>query len=194
MPDARDAREAQDAWGRARPVAAIGGELLDQLLRVEPSRNQHPPLAYRPCRVALKDGRTLDRVYVVEAAPYIRLWGVWPEDDRAKPWVPIGDVVRIEDSPARLPARLATKLYAAGESGMGYCLFALILRDGRRVSCLTGNAVDFPGLPADVTPDMVVDVVPHSGDPQPHVPPLEYYWCLYAPSTHTLRQESIPAP
>jgi hypothetical protein len=41
--------------------------------------------------------------------------------------VAIQDVTQIADSPVRLPAELANQLYAAGESGMGYVVFTVVL-------------------------------------------------------------------
>lgn len=118
---------------------------------------------YRPCRVTLTSGETRDYVYVVDAERYIRIWGVWPSDDDAKESVSMADVVGIEDSPRRLPAVLANKIYEAGESGMGYVVFTVVLNDGRRLPYVTGNAVDFPSLPPGVTTDDVADVLPHEG-------------------------------
>lgn len=123
---------------------------------------------------------------VVHADEYFRVWGVWPEADRAKRSIRIEDVVRVESSPYRLPAALANKLYAAGESGMGYTLFIVVPADGRRLPFTTGNAVDFPALPDGVRTDDVLDVPPHEGreyfqqrSTPPHMRSVEYDWCLY---------------
>ena len=156
----------------------IDGVLRAQLHRVEPSSDGR--CEYRPCRVRLRGGQVRDCVYVVEADRYILGWGIWPEDDPGKDSVRLEDVVEIDESPRRLPAPLANKLYAAGESGMGYVVFTLLLRDGRRVPCLTGNAVDFPTLPEGVTPDDVVDVLPHEGRGREEQGTMHpYAWCLY---------------
>ncbi len=143
-------------------------------------------MVYRPCRVTLDDGSVQDRVYVVEASPYKRSWGVWPEDDSAKRSVPVERVEAIESSPTRLPAHLATKMYEAGESGMGYCVFRLVLTDGTTLDCLTGNAVDFIAWPPGVSPGDVVDLLPHAGDARSNpecVRGTEYAWCLYEPGS-----------
>ena len=55
-------------------VSVISEELFRQLLGVEPSRDGE--MEYRPCRVRLKDGQTLDRVYVADATTYLGLWGI----------------------------------------------------------------------------------------------------------------------
>jgi hypothetical protein len=167
-----------------REYSAIKPSLLDQLMRVEPSDDG--TVKYRPCRVALKNGQSLDRVYVVDAESYIKMWGVFPEDDKGKNSIAIDDVTQIESSRLRLPPRLANKMYHAGESGMGYCLFTLVLKDGRRLPYITGNAVDFPNLPQDVTTEMIVDLLPNVGREffqsktiDPMTRGAEYYWCLY---------------
>jgi hypothetical protein len=41
-------------------------------------------LTYRPCAVSLHNGAGVDCVYVVEANAYIRMWGVWPDQDKGK--------------------------------------------------------------------------------------------------------------
>lgn len=177
------------AWERGWcPYGSLSAVLREQLLSVEPSVDG--ALKYRPCQITFRDGRLLDRVYVQEAGSYARVWGVWPENDNGKRSVHIEDVARIEESPTRLPVYLANKLYAAGESGMGYCLFTLDLEDERQFVCLTGNAVDFVELPPDVRPAVIRDVLPHVG--RDHVLQGNYlegapcYWCLYSerPTTH----------
>jgi len=73
---------------------------------------------------------------------------------------------------------------------MGYCVFTLILKDGRELPYVMGNAIDFPNLPEDVTSSMIVDLLPHEGmnelhderggyHPYPHTLGADYYWCLY---------------
>ena len=169
-------------WSRFPVIPAL---LWHQLLQIEPSR--HGECEYRPARVVLRTGQTYDRVYLVEARRYIRVWGLWPEDS-AKKTVELGEVERLEESRLRLPAQLANKVYDAGESHMGCHVFTVILSDGRRLPCATGNAVDFPSLPEGVTSADVVDVVPHEGGigdgsgPPAQLGP-DCHWCLYnAPS------------
>jgi len=128
----------------------------------------------------LIDGRVLDRVYVQGAYTWKASWGVWPEDDRGKAAISIDEVASISDSPARLPAALASRLLEAGESGMGYTKFTLVLRGGRRINAMTGNAVDFPALPPGVSATEIVEVVPHvhDGEPAPASPEPSYVWWL----------------
>jgi hypothetical protein len=163
-----------DLVGQERAFTPLAPHLRDQLRRVPPSRDHL--MKYRPCRVVLRNSTVLERVYVAEAAAYVRAWEVWPEEP-----VPATEVVRIEERPWRLPARLADKMYAAGETAMGGCLF-VVAPDGRRYACETGNAVDFPGLPEGVDPRGLVDLLPHEGRDAARLPPLDYRWCLYARS------------
>jgi hypothetical protein len=34
--------------------------------------------------------------------PYLRTWGIYPGDDRGKMSIPIQEVLKVEDSPAKL--------------------------------------------------------------------------------------------
>ena len=158
--------------------AVISPGLLAQVEAVTPSIDGS--LLYRPCQVVLSDGRTVDRVYLLEAWTWKGVWGAWPRDDRDES-IDIGSVVSVSESPSRIAPELANRLLEAGESGMGYTKFTLVLRDGRRINTVTGNAVDFPGLPAGVVASDVVDVVPHQhvGDSETTMPVPPYRWCLY---------------
>jgi len=159
--------------------SAVSGELRVQLEAIPTSGDGL--VAFRPCDVILKDGRRVDRVYVMPEEPYIMIWGVWPEDDKGKKAIRIDDVATVEDSCHRLPVRLANKLYTAGESGMGYAIFTVVFDDGSRLAVQTGNAIDFIDYPAGKGPRNVVDVLPHVGRDAPdlHRGP-EYHWCLYS--------------
>jgi hypothetical protein len=137
-------------------------------------------LWYFPCRVTLKDGRILDTVYIEPEMPYLRWWGVYPENDRGKRSVKIGDVAKVEDSPTRLPAQFANQVYDHGESGMGYTIFTVVFSDGQRQACIGGNAVDFIQYPNGKGPNDVAAVLPHEGRNTEWVPAPDWYWCLYS--------------
>jgi len=81
------------------------------------------------------DGSVNRCVYIQDAGPWFEHWGVDPEDDSGKRNLHIDTVAEINDSPLRLGAGFATRVYEAGESGMGYCVFRLILsgRSGGRL-------------------------------------------------------------
>jgi hypothetical protein len=137
-------------------------------------------LWYFPCRVTLRDGRIIDTVYIEPEMPYLRWWGVYPEDDRGKKFVKIEDVVKVEDSPTRLPVRFANQIYDHGESGMGYTIFTVIFSDGTRQAYSSGNAVDFICYPDGKEPNDVVAVLPHEGKYAQPVAAPDWFWCLYS--------------
>lgn len=159
--------------------------VLPDLIRVgldKISPSGEGKLQYFPCQVTLKSGESLDTVYIVSEAPYLYYWGKYPEDDPAKEWIRIEDVVEVEDSPTRLPARFANKVYRQGESGMGYSIFTVVFVDGSRQACVAGGAIDFISYPFGKGPSDVVDILPGEGrDAQPIKGP-RYYWCLYSES------------
>ena len=135
---------------------------------------------YRPCIVTLHDGSMQDRVYLAEAQPWFRYWGVWPEDDDGKLSIDIRAVAAIAESPSRLPPQAANALYAAGESGMSYTIFTVEFADGSSVPIVTGNAIDFIDYPPGQSKDTVVKVLPHVGRDAPKIRRApHYHWCLY---------------
>lgn len=157
--------------------------LREQLARIAPSMDG--TLAYHPTQVRLCDGRIIDRVYVVEADAYKHVWGIWPWEDAGKSYIPLEEIEDLWESPSRLPAALATRQYRQGESGMGYCIFMLVLSDGRRAPCVTGNAVDFPQLPDGVSMHDVVDLLPGEGREEVEGSAgrsPEYHWSFYRTS------------
>jgi hypothetical protein len=166
--------------GHPQAYPRLSPELAEQLARVPKSSDGY--VEYAPCRVTLRSGEVIDRVFVVEQAAFRRVWRASLPNE-----VPIADVVSIEDCAVRLPAPLANELYKAGESGMGYVLFTVRLRDGSLRPFATGNVVDFPNWPPGVDPRDVLDVEPHAGratfrdrPPGPHERSADYSWCLYS--------------
>ena len=161
----------------SRDYGLLGDGLAAQLAAFDPSYDGY--CHYWPSRVTLLDGAERDFVVFAEADEYFRPWGIWPEDDPGKRSVAIEEVAAIQESSKRLPARLAEKLYARGESGMGYYAFTAILRDGRELPFVTGGVVDFPALPQDVGGADVVDVLRGVGGVYPAESSEDYSWCLF---------------
>ncbi|TNE60883.1 MAG: hypothetical protein EP335_17755 [Alphaproteobacteria bacterium] len=100
-----------------------------------------------PCDIVLKDGSTRARVAILVGGFGASGWAVGA--DREIVW---NDVQYVHESPERLPARIANKLYEVGEAGMGYLLFWLEDASGRTARCYSGNVVDF-GYVADAAND-----------------------------------------
>ena len=158
-------------------VKPITEKQKEQLLKVIPSRDS--VMEYRPCQVSLKNGEIKDFVYVVEENSYMRMWGVMPDADSGKSYILIEEVENITSSPNRLKPELANKLYEAGESGMGYCVFKVIFDNGQTLDVLTGNAIDFIPIPKGLTAENIMNVLPHEGSRKNYIPGPDYYWCLY---------------
>ncbi len=114
----------------ARNYPQLSANLEAQLHAIEPTHDGM--MEYFPCMVLLADGKQHDCVYIAEAQPYIRIWGVWLDDDQGRKAIPIEEVAQIQPSPTRLPVRFAREMYAVGESGMGGCIFTLCFTDGTR--------------------------------------------------------------
>jgi hypothetical protein len=153
-------------------------KLREDLRNITPSMDGD--LTYWPCAARMKDGTVLVCVYVVPEGPYIKSWGVYPQQDRAKSYISLGDVDALAESPRRLPAQFANKLHKSGESGMGYTIFTVVFADGSRQAYGTGNAVDFIRYPEGKTQSDVVDVLPHEGRNAEPVSCPDYYWCLFS--------------
>ena len=161
-----------------RRYPKLPSELAEQLALVAPTTDG--PMTYRPCKVTLDTGSDQDFVYVADAASYIKVWGIWPDQDHGKREIRIENVRKISESPSRLPPLFSQKLYDAGESGMGYVVFELSFRDGSRSCHLSGNATDFVRLPDGKMMRDVVAVHPHEGrERSGHLHAPDYWWCLY---------------
>jgi hypothetical protein len=98
--------------------------LRARLARIEPSVDRTvraDPCRYYPCTVTLTSGARVDRVHLAEARSWRRAWGVWPEDDRGKPWIDgrdglprlTGEVVLMNVNAASL-GRIAPGVAAGG--------------------------------------------------------------------------------
>ncbi|MEX2218871.1 MAG: hypothetical protein WD749_08930 [Phycisphaerales bacterium] len=133
------------------PANILPPRLVDQLQRIAPSRDRHSRIY--PCKLVLIDTSVIERALLIEEAHGLRSKGIALED-----------IALIEETPWRLPRGLANALYDAGESGMGYAVFKMKLRDGRVIaSHNSGALVDYPGLPQGVRGSDVVEVYPHLG-------------------------------
>jgi hypothetical protein len=161
-----------------RQFPALPAKLREDLRAITPSMDGD--LTYWPCSARMKDGTVLVCVYVVADEPYIKHWGIYPQQDRGKSYISLSDVDALAESPRRLPAQFANKLYKSGESGMGYTIFTVVFADGSRQAYVGGNAVDFIRYPEGKGHSDVIDVVPHEGRSAEPVRRPEYYWCLFS--------------
>jgi hypothetical protein len=148
-------------------------DFIAQVEAIEPSNTGGIiPQKYRPCRLMLADGQIIPRAICVENHRGFTI------DSRIFP----NTVVRIEPSAERMPADLASKLYAAGESGMGYVIFRMTMKDGTSHIFVTGNTVDFPDLPNGYTTEDIQNVFPHEGREESkhgYKGQRAFLWCYY---------------
>lgn len=145
-------------------------DFISQVESIEPSDTDTQK--HRPCRLILKDGRIVSRAICVEDHRGFITAG----------WIHPDTVAKIEPSSERMPAKLASKLYAAGESGMGYEIFIMKMKDGTSYVFVTGNIVDFPDFPEGYGTEDVKDVFPHQGreqSKQEYRQGRKFEWCYY---------------
>ena len=91
--------------------------IREALKIIEPSRDGE--LVYYPCRAVLKSGEACDTVYIVSEEPFVKHWGVYPENDPGKRWIRMEGIAEVRESPIRLPAQFANEIYRSGESRWG---------------------------------------------------------------------------
>ncbi len=115
-----------------------------------------------PCAVVTDTGAILPRVLLIPQDGYEYLWG---DVDRLSREVRVNaqEICDLCESSERLPAHIANVLYSAGESGMGFHYFQLVLSDGRRFDYRSGSVIDFPETPFGFALTDVVEAIPHSG-------------------------------
>lgn len=97
------------------PVNIAPKEFLDAIAALEPG------VWGVPCSIELTDARTFELALAWEN----RRFG-----DSGK-WVNPQSIVRVSACPKRMPARFARVIHDAGESGMGYHIYVVQLRDER---------------------------------------------------------------
>jgi hypothetical protein len=154
-----------------------------KLAAITPSRSGG--CSYYPCTARLHDGRRVPRVLFSERGEFEALWGPMSDEDidRLDCMVSLTQIRDIDESRERLGAEFANQLYSAGESGMGYIVFQVVLEDGRRFDYLTGDIVDFLEMPEGVDPTMIVAVIPHGGDGRvsdARLENLDYKFCVFS--------------
>jgi len=147
--------------------------LETQLARIEPSI--WSGAKYYPCSATLKSGTKLDCIYLVAQYAYMKTWGQYPPHEIA-----LENIIELRNSSFRLPAKFATKLYEAGESGMGYSIFTVKFSGGSTQACKCGGAVDFVLYPDAKSSADVTDVEPHVGRDANLFYAPKFSVCLYS--------------
>lgn len=155
------------------PCNVADSELTAAFRKVEGVNG--PSGIHRACLLRTRDGIVHPRVVCSEDARGFHTdWWISPEV-----------IDSVEESPFAIPAKIAQKIYDAGESGMGYQVFTLIFRDGSKQVFVTPNALDFPDLPDGYTSKEIVDALPHEGREEVRVgryrESAEFEFCFYVP-------------
>lgn len=152
--------------------------LLRDLKRIEPSEFV-PGVRLYPCSALLDSGGSLECVYFVAAQASIRLFGrEYREGVSGSAFISVNDVDSISESPARLPAKFASRIYEGGESRHGAYSFKLVFSRWCQPAYLVGGFVDFLRFPGRYGPSDIQDVLLHRGANRPSdIPPFK--WCVY---------------
>jgi len=127
------------SWRNAPPLR---DDLVEQIQGVEPSANGR--LLVHPCQVQFASGRIEDRVLVMNAEWFTSVWSV---DHRQWETLSLTDAVSFRESPSRLPAAIANRIYLDGERNMGAYAFELSFEGRPAVQFVVGSFVDFVDLP-----------------------------------------------
>jgi hypothetical protein len=154
--------------------------LQRQLDAIEPSEVEPGHRIY-PCSAQLNDGTVQKCVYFMTAATSMRLLGRnGPAAVPDRNWILEDEVASIGESPVRLPARFANKIYRAGESHYGCYTFALVFSRWLRRGYTVGGFVDFLEFPRGHGPSDVKEVLlavgPIRATRACQVP--DYRWCV----------------
>lgn len=157
-----------------RPVNIASPSVTAAIMSIEPSRTPDHE-TFWPCELVLSNGDVMPRVICRENARW---------SDKGD-WINPEHITEVRPSNRRLPAPLAEKLYATGESGMGYILYILELRSKQTFVCVSGGIVDFPALPDGVLTGDILDVHPHEGRErtfrEPYLSDSPFTWCDFVP-------------
>jgi len=152
------------------PCNKASKEFLKQLDEIEPSISGAQE--HRPCTLVLIDGTVVERAICVEDH----------RGFRTDSWIHPDQVAKILPSNKRTPAKLATKLYKAGESGMGYQVFKMKIGFHKKLVYVIGGVCDFLDLPEGVTTKEIKNVYPHEGRKESksgYRQAAEFKWCYY---------------
>lgn len=173
-------KNMQDSNGQNQ----LSRTLMQQLHAVEPSDEGR--VKYYPCMVKTRDGSQFERVCFVEETFFNDVWGLRLEKGNS---VHVSEIVKICESPYRLPAQFASRLYELGETGMGYHRFWITLNSGKVLLCTMGNILEFPDLSSDDFADGIANIKLYDDKeammPQDaavlEVMPASFKWCVYQP-------------
>jgi hypothetical protein len=156
----------------------LGQASQRQLELVEPSVFPTGAVLY-PCSARLKDGANYACVYFVDLATFRQLFrGLEPASIENLFWIPGEQVELIQESPARLPAKFANRIYQA-PGHWGYHSFTLVFSWWCRRDYLVGGFVDFLTYSFRRGPSDVKDILLCRVNKRVTAVP-QTYWCVFS--------------
>lgn len=160
------------------PAGGLSPDLEGELRRLPHHSYPLPEDPYRPAGVLTRDGVKLPRVCFLSANTYLDLWGPDPRREYLLP----SQVRSVWPSPFQLPPKLAEKVYAHGESGMGFVVFRLVMSDGQAFDFMAGGLAEFVELPAGYGFEDIRELrFPTDWDEFTLRRTPSFRWCLYTP-------------
>jgi len=193
--------EAPDLWPCR--VVLKDGRLFDRVLFIEVTDpdvaadlsdpgERDPAAEYRELLEAIGDRwpevdptgeqRKIIEEYLAHPEKFVLAEDAYDDDRPKHEYLDVEQIVRISESPDRLPVAVSRKLLDAGETGMGYYCFELTVEDGRRLTVFSQSFPCFVDLPDEIRPNMIVDGAPLArGMTEFDCGELPYATCLFLP-------------
>jgi hypothetical protein len=132
---------------------------------------------YWPCEIELSSGQVITCACVTSVDS-------WRHSTQYAPggFASVEQIRDIRESPTRLPRRFAQSVYDAGESGMGYTIYAVVYRDNARSYHGGGNldCFDFVSYPEGQSARTVSGVLPHQGRMERKISNPLVVWCVFS--------------
>lgn len=161
------------------PWGPLSDEVAAGLSRLLASFDTFSGWTLHPAAATLRDGTEHPAVLFVRLSPDE---GAWAEElERAGRCLHPEQVVAVRESPIRLPALLANRLYEAGAATQREYLFHAVTKDGQRFTARAEQVVDFISLPEPHQPEHLAEVYPveSAAAEDAVLSTVPFRWCFY---------------
>jgi len=136
---------------------------------------------YYPCSVLLEKGEQLECVYLADINKFKGTTIYNLERDDSDIYVNITDVIKITESPHRLPPNISQKIYQGGETAMGGTIFTIEFSDNTEQLYGCGSLIDFLPLPPGKTMNDIINVRLHTVPIRTkYLRGLDYKFCYFS--------------